>query len=74
MFKILIRGLKDGDYEIEMNGKGETIEFICPEFQSSEINISGNMKVARTNHCQIHACSFLFLNQATVSLIPSSSA
>ncbi len=45
MFKILIRGLKDGDYEIEMNGKGETIEFICPEFQSSEINISGNMKV-----------------------------
>lgn len=45
MFKIVIRGLKDGDYSIDMQGSASEIEYICPEFNGSDIKIIGSLSV-----------------------------
>lgn len=45
MFKVFIRGLKDGQFPIDLSTKASDIQYICPEFANSEIKVSGNLKV-----------------------------
>lgn len=45
MFKIAIRGLKDGEYNVELDGNGKDVEYICKEYATSNIKVSGSLHV-----------------------------
>lgn len=45
MFKIVIRGLKDGEHNVELDGNGKDVEFICKEFATSDIKVKGTLRV-----------------------------
>lgn len=45
MFKLVIRGLNDGEYDVELDGNGKDVEYICKEYATSDIKVKGTLRV-----------------------------